>query len=630
MLKLLKCVFIISILFSSGQSMAQLTVFGIKKDTQAIKEKSQNHAREEEVPLSLPFWDDFSFSDMQPSDTLWESSGVTVNTGLGITPPSLGVASFDGVTASGFGYGGSASSEGSTDSLTSLPIDLSTLSVDSNVYISFFYQYAGNGDTPDPGDSIRLEFKTSDTTWVSVWPGSAQLDTTGNFVQVIQKVNNAAYFHDAFQFQFTSFGRQSGPFDVWNIDYVYMNKNLSASDFFFPDRTISTPMVKIFNSYTAIPYDHFDPSLIEYPVLNFYNLEAGTAASPYSYKVGGVINYYKDSVMSSVLFDTLSITAVGQPLAPRQIQSLQLDPFLNSVTFDQSADSVEIKATLAIDAGDNVDDYDSAIYSPMDFRVNDTTRASFILSSYYAYDDGVAEAAAGLSNGAGKSLAYQFDMVNDTTDYIVAVDIYFPYINSEPAGKEIDLTIWSAIDVGKPSPNNTTVIHRENAIVRRDPAFNAFIRYKLRSAVAVSDSFFIGYKQRAEGDLGIGLDKNTNSGNKMLFNLDGTWQQNTIVEGSLMLRPVFGIPPDDPETGLPEKLETRLKVYPNPSRGVYKINGQFETLKVFDIRGVEQNFSLRSDGNDAILNLENQAEGLYILQFIRKERLETIKVFKKQ
>lgn len=630
MLKSLKYVLIIIICFSAGRSMAQLKIYSIKKEGHSTSKKTKNNTREEATSINLPFWDDFSYSSEQPSDSLWEVSGVFINNGLGITPPSIGVASFDGTDAFGQGYSGNTSSTGKTDSLTSRPIDLSGLTVDDDVYISFFYQYAGYGDNPDSGDSIRLEFKTSDSTWVSVWPGSAQLDTTGNFVQAIQRVNAAAYFHDSFQFQFTAFGRQSGPFDVWNIDYVYLNKSRSASDLYFPDRTVSTPMVKIFNSYTAIPYNHFDPSLIEYPVLNFYNLEAGTVPSPYGYKVGGTINYYKDSVMTSVLFDTLSVTSVGQPLAPGEIQSLQIDPFLNSVAFDYSADSVEIEATLAIDAGDNVDDYDPAIYSPMDFRANDTTRASFILSSYYAYDDGTAEVAAGLLNGSGKSMAYQFDMAKDTTDYIVAIDIYFPFINTDPSGKEIDLTVWRAIDTDNTDPNNTSIIHRERTVVQRGPGLNDFIRYKLRNAVEVTDTFFIGYKQIAPGDLGVGLDKNTNSGNKMLFNIDGTWQRNTLVEGSLMMRPVFGTPPDSTVTGLPDKINNKLNVYPNPSSGRFTIKGRFEAVKVFDIRGVEQKFSLISDGNDAILSLEDQAEGLYILQFVRKERIETVKVFKKQ
>lgn len=629
MLKAFKYVLIALMIFGSGHSMAQLKVYGIKKTNHSTTSKSKKIAREEADVLNLPFWDDFSYPSAQPSDSLWEVSGVFINNGLGITPPSLGVASFDGTDVNGLAYSGNSNSMGKTDSLTSLPIDLSGLTVNDNVYISFFYQYAGYGDTPDSGDSIRLELKTSDSTWVSVWPGSTQLDTTGNFVQVIQKVDDAAFVHDSFQFQFTAFGRQSGPFDVWNIDYVYVNKNRSETDLFFPDRTVSTPMIKVFNDYTAIPYDHFDPSLLEYPVVNFYNLESGTIPSPYGYKVGGAINYYKDSVMTTDLFDTLSVTAVGQPLEPREIQSLQIDPFLNSVTFDNSADSVKIEATLAIDAGDNVDDYDPA-YLPIDFRVNDTTRASFILSSYYAYDDGGAEVAAGLLNGAGKSLAYQFDMAKDTTDYIVAIDVYFPYINSDPTGKQIDLSIWRAIDTSNADPSTTSLIHRERTAVKRGPGLNDFVRYKLRSAVEVTDTFFIGYKQIAAGDLGVGLDKNTNSGGKMFFNIDGTWQRNTLVEGSLMLRPVFGTPPDSTITGLPDKVENKLNVYPNPSSGKFTIKGKFETVKVFDIHGVEQNFSLISDGNNAILNLENQAEGLYILQFVRRERLETIKVFKKQ
>jgi len=49
------------------------------------------------------------------------------------------------------------------------------------------------------------------------------------------------------------------------------------------------------------------------------------------------------------------------------------------------------------DANDTTGDYDPFRYSPIDFRHNDTTRAEFRISNYYAYDDGTAEYGIGLN-----------------------------------------------------------------------------------------------------------------------------------------------------------------------------------------------------------------------------------------
>ena len=61
--------------------------------------------------LTVPFWDDFSYADTgspannsySPSPRLWAegSNTVRVNTGLDIAPPTVGIATFDGVGADG-------------------------------------------------------------------------------------------------------------------------------------------------------------------------------------------------------------------------------------------------------------------------------------------------------------------------------------------------------------------------------------------------------------------------------------------------------------------------------------------------------------------------------------------------
>ena len=107
--------------------------------------------------MSLPFWDDFSFSNSPyyPHDTLWQNGkSVSLNFGIGINPPSLGVVTFDGLDSIGKPYDvNNALAKGYADSLVSRPIslDLVPTALRTTVYMSFYYQFMGNGEAPDPG-----------------------------------------------------------------------------------------------------------------------------------------------------------------------------------------------------------------------------------------------------------------------------------------------------------------------------------------------------------------------------------------------------------------------------------------------------------------------------------------------
>src|SRR5690606_14202913 len=107
---------------------------------------------------------------------------------------------------------------------------------------------------------------------------------------------------------------------------------------------------------------------------------------------------------------------------------------------DPAIDSTLIRLTLALQTRDNVPlnkmpplepdstgDY-TINYAPIQFTTNDTVTVDYVLSSYYAYDDGVAEYGAGLIE-AGNLVAYAFEM--DTSyalkqDTLIGFDIYFP------------------------------------------------------------------------------------------------------------------------------------------------------------------------------------------------------------
>src|SRR5690349_16824209 len=241
--------------------LAQLVQVPLPRSPEKTSQAKPN-ARTKSV-LNLPFWDDFSkgTSSIPSSDNWASGQSVWVNNSMGINPPSISVATFDGVDSLGRPYSVTdVLAKGFADKLESHPIDLTLvpLADRNSVFISFYYQLKGLGELPDAGDKLILEFKKKDTHWEEVW--SAENDgliPTDTFTQVTVAIADTTFYHQAFQFRFKNFARLSGPYDTWHLDYIYVNKGRTATDTSYPDRTIVTPLTSIFKTYRAIPITHF-------------------------------------------------------------------------------------------------------------------------------------------------------------------------------------------------------------------------------------------------------------------------------------------------------------------------------------------------------------------------------------
>ncbi len=150
-----------------------------------------------------------------------------------------------------------------------------------SIFIFFYYQYEGRGEPPDVGDNLSLWFKNDSSVWDMVW--TVGYDTTSNaskFIPVKLSIKNSIYFHNSFQFRFQNFGRLSGPFDTWNLDYVYINNGQKQYKPFygdFPDRAISQPLTSPFLQYQSIPVKHFltnPDSLLTFTSIPITNLRS--------------------------------------------------------------------------------------------------------------------------------------------------------------------------------------------------------------------------------------------------------------------------------------------------------------------------------------------------------------------
>ena len=117
----------------------------------------------------LPFFDDFSHSDLYPDSMKWTDNNVLVNDGFPLCPPNRNGATFDVLDANGRVYNYAISNAFVAEHLTSARIRLDSimepepraLTPADSVYLSFYYQPQGNGNAPEAQDSLVLQFGTT-------------------------------------------------------------------------------------------------------------------------------------------------------------------------------------------------------------------------------------------------------------------------------------------------------------------------------------------------------------------------------------------------------------------------------------------------------------------------------------
>ncbi len=121
---------------------------------------------DESQKVTLPFYDDFSTSNIYPNQELWQGRSVFVNKDFSYMPANIGVATLDAIDSVGAVYKNATSAPFRADELLSREIRLDSVFTQSprplfpydSLYFSFFYQPQGVGDAPQVYDSLVLEF----------------------------------------------------------------------------------------------------------------------------------------------------------------------------------------------------------------------------------------------------------------------------------------------------------------------------------------------------------------------------------------------------------------------------------------------------------------------------------------
>lgn len=615
---------VIFIMMCSVLAEAQLAEYPLEK--KPVNKSSSRISAPVPVPISLPFWDDFSFATQGHAvDSLWiNNNKVLVNSGQAVNIPTLNVATFDGLNKDGVPYSPSPTDNldfGYRDTLESQPIKMTEVAVPfrNAVFLSFLYEGGGNGEPPDPNDFLRLEFKNSSNTWETI----LTLRADGNFnptvfYDTLVRINQTRFYHDGFRFRFISFGRKSGRYDAWHLDYVYLNvRNAYDQNTSISDRAMTKPFTSVLGDYFSIPYNHFTSN----PAANFtkpnfelHNLKDTTFAQVVNYTSYFTITNYTNGTGTNSFNGVLDFEeGIGAlPSLGRATYQLKNLPAVSN--FNPTADSADIFLKLGFNSGDNDYDYYTR-YEPIEFRVNDTVTHMFKLRDYYAYDDSEAEYAAGLTT-AGNYLAYQFIMKTPDKDTLSSVSIYYPYVAGNGAST-MDLFIFGD---NKGKPGNT--LYEQNIDVVRT-ANDEFTVIPFNEGIIVQDTFYVGYKEPNSGRVRIGLDKSYNATDRMFAKLTegGVWSNNWIT-GNLMIRPHFGKP--GIVDGVPEEIN-RVAFYPNPNAGEFYVKGTMERLHIFSITGQPVDFTVEDFGEEKRISIAAPS-GLYLLRYKSGTKLLTEKV----
>ncbi|MBR1765491.1 MAG: T9SS type A sorting domain-containing protein [Bacteroidales bacterium] len=571
-------------------------------------------AKASDEAVALPFFDDFASGEPFPSAALWQRGGATLSGGAGLLPPTVGVATLDAIGADGALYPGAGAGRYPADTLLSRSLLLAGLTPADSVVVSFFYLPGGGGgnrwetigDAPEAGDSLLVEFfREADSTWVTVWGrGGTTVDSllaaTGRAWQYVAiAVADTQFLNDAFRFRFRNICSQtstskpglSGNGDQWHIDYVVVDRGRrTTGDASFRDVAFVEPAPSLLAHYAAMPARQYRRSemapALEMTIANLFSMPLAT--------------HYGYAIVDG-RGDTLHCYDGGYENAPA---------FLPDGTYQDAQAHARPSVGYAFPEGEGARSY-TVVHTVRegvggdDHGENDTVRFRQVFADYYAYDDGTAEDGYGLTSTASRVfLAYRFDLNEEDT--LTAVEICFNHtLRDENEEVPFYLTVWHC-EGGQPGE----VVYRDSRSRYPQPGeVNAFHRYVLERPVVVADTLFVGFEQGNNRYINMGFDRSRDT-RERIFYLTGTEWQQSILRGSLMMRPYFGtaamVGVESPQQA------SGCRAVPNPSSQQMRIEGLPEgsRIRIFDMRG-----RLVAETRESVVATAAMAEGVYVAQW---------------
>lgn len=539
--------------------------------------------------------------------TLWFDNYAFINNTYPTLPPSIGVATLDGLNEFGLPYNnGSQFTYGEADKLTTKPIDLSGLTEADSVYLSFFFEAMGLGEFPDIDDSLIVEFKDNAGFWRTVWSRqgyNTPNDVPQTFEQVLVKVPSLPppynYFHNAFQFRFRNMASLYGNLDHWHIDYVRFDKSRSSVDTLIQDIAFVYPFPTVLKNFTLLPADQFSGNADLTDTINLLvnNLDPNAVNNP------PATNFNKNAA---------ELYPVPLVVAGNVLQTFNAGP-TNYIQVNPSADYSFPNGTWPVDSLVLVS---NVFLSGNDSRpINDSIIQGQAFSTVMAYDDGSAETAYGVTGTQTKKFAYEFPL--GQPDTMVGFQVMFAQVSENVNDLVFNFNIWDTIRINDFAFVDSAIISFANRKPLYVDSVNGFTTYKLDTPVVFSNKVYIGWSQTDTRSLQIGYDLNSPLGrDHMYVYKNAQWQKTTIsTNGSPMIRLLFDSNfwggSTDLQNTVPEVYS--LNVFPNPADNVLYIRNISAELLQVELINVVGERVLLANHVTSQLNIQSLTSGIYVM-----------------
>ncbi len=623
------------------------------------------------IPLN-GLLDDFSYQSPFPDTLLWMNCNVFVNRNYPVAPPTIGVATFDGINKYGYPYDFLVGQTSSlpADTLTSKRIRLDTIhpAITDSIYLSFYYQPQGRGNSPEPHDSLVLEFKEKrldsiflhtpidtiysteeipDTTagstliltivhdstvyndstyyflkevWRHIWSHKGeQTPADSSWKLVMIPITDTAFLKPGFQFRFYNYATISGNGDQWSIDNVYLGYNQrNWDDTIINENALVYDPPSMIKPYSSMPWRHYNPTFMKDSIIvlirNNNNAQKGL---DYSHNIYDYNHVLVNNFIGNDPINPYSIVGYYR----YRVTPLYSIPLLS---------------------GPGNYSFEAIISTTPDFnRRNDTVEHFQTFSNYFAYDDGTAESAFAMNATQIGEIAEQF--TTTVPDTLRALDIYFNPLWHDASLYEgsMNIKVWADAG-GYPGALIFSDTARTPWYNQQEYAPDHFKRYFITPQYITPQTIYVGFLQNTSQELSVGVDKNTNSQYKIFYTTTGTWF-NSPYPGSLMIRPVFGTYNECTGVNSPPSSSTSFTVYPNPASTQLYLNytstssNNKISYSVIDVYGriVLENKLPTSNQQSTInsqqlVDISVLSEGIYFVRLNDGSTISTTKFIKKK
>lgn len=181
---------IIFLLFFSGLAAQEAgeSLIGLQENpvitTELKKRIHQDNSSGRELidykPILLPVFDDFQQTSPFPDTSIWIDDEVFINADFPYRSANVGAATFDAIDNTGRLYSNASTFPFIADHLTSKAIRLDSIfdpvpraiTISDSIYLSFYYQPQGRGNSPESFDSLVLQFGYNSTDSVFIYTDS--------------------------------------------------------------------------------------------------------------------------------------------------------------------------------------------------------------------------------------------------------------------------------------------------------------------------------------------------------------------------------------------------------------------------------------------------------------------------